>query len=370
MTEERIKDIIGLHENRWRLLENEERPKIGWLSISTPEEIIYAANMIPYRITGETRPNFPKASSKMHRNLCPYVLSSFEEALDGVHKFNSGTIIVNACDARRRLYDVWKHYDNSKFLHILDFPKVYNENSKIYFKNQLLHLIKALEKDFNCKITDDSLKEAISLWNETRMLLNELYDLRKKGIAPITSSQAVNLVKASMMGMRREFNQQLSHLLDDFKNNHSGNQSKKYRVLLCGSYFDHTNIAEIYEGYGADIVCEDTSTGVKYFEGQVDMEGDPVDALASYYLGKSTCARMTDTDKRFNHLWNLVESYNIQSVVYFTFKFCDNNLLDFPYIKKKLNERGIPVFLIEAERSVENIEQIKTRIMAFLESNM
>lgn len=370
MIKEKVKDIISMYENRWYLLENESKPKINWLSICTPEEIIYAANMIPYRITGDTRPNFFRANAYMHRNICPYVLSCFEEALDGVHKFASGTIIVNACDARRRLYDVWKYYDNSKFLHLLDFPKVVNPHTKDYFKNQLKQLINALEKDFHCKITHDSLNEAINLCNETRALLNELYELRRKGIAPVVCSQAISIVKTSMMGLRKEFNHKLSELLEYIKNFQNNDHQKKYRVLLCGSYFDHISIAEIFEAYGADIVCEDVSTGVKYFEGKVALEGDPIDALACYYLEKATCARMTDSEKRFKHLWELVENYNIQSVLYFTLKFCDNNLLDFPFIKKKLNERGIPVLLIEAERSIVNIEQIKTRIIAFLESQM
>jgi len=370
MIEENIRNLISLHENRWKLLESEDKLKVGWLSISTPEEIIYAANMIPYRITGETRPQCPRASSYMHRNLCPYVLSCFEEVLDGVHKFASGTIIVNACDARRRLYDVWNYYDSSKFLHILDFPKEVNSDSKNYFKYQLKNLIRSLEQMFRYKITDDKLKEAIYMFNESRALLTELYRFRRKGIAPISSSQSINIVKASMTGLRKEFNQRLSLLLEDIKKDQHIYQQGKYRVLLSGSYFDHTNIAEIFEANGAEIVCEDVSTGVKYFEGQVDLEGDSLDALATYYLNKATCARMADSGRRFDHLWNLVETYNIQLVVYFNLKFCDNNLLDFPLFKKKLNEKGIPVLFIEAERSVENIEQIKTRVIAFLESQI
>ena len=370
---ELLNDIIRLHENRFQLLKNEESPKINWLSIYTPEEIIYAANIIPYRITGETRPNFQKSGVYMHINLCPYVLSCLEEKLDRLHDFSSGTVIVNACDARRRLYDVLKYYDNftrQRFLHLVDFPKVVNPDTKKYFKKQLQQLIKSLEQHFHCQITGDSLKEAIKLCNETRILLSQLYDLRRKAAAPISSSKAVNLVKASMTGLRKEFNKKLSLLLANIKNNHYTGNQKKYRMLLCGSYFDHMNIAEIFEGNGVDIVCEDVSTGIKYFEGQVAEEGDPIDALADYYLDKATCARMIDSEKRFNHIWNLVQTYEIRSVIYFTLKFCDNNLFDFPFQKKRLNERGIPVFFIEAERAVENIEQLKTRIDAFLESQL
>lgn len=370
MIDHMIEDINLLNQNKFQLLKKIDRKKIGWFSIYAPEEIISAAGMLPYHITGETRHNYPNASTHMHSNLCPYVLSSFEEVLDGVHNFSSGMLFVNACDARRRLYDVWKHFDASKFLFLLDFSKVVNSHAKKYFRQQLQKLVLALENHFHCKITDESLCASIHLWNETRSMLNELYELRRTGKISITGSQAIKIVKASMTGLRDEFNKRLTRLLSAIKDDSDPKPPKKYKILLCGSFFDHMDIAEIIEGYGADIACENINIGIKYFEGEVDTEMDPLSALADYYLEKATCARMTDFDKRFNHLWSLVQLFNIQSVIYFSLKFCDNNLLDFPLIKKKLNEKGVPVFFIEAERSFENIEQIKTRILAFLESQM
>ena len=152
--------------------------------------------------------------------------------------------------------------------------------------------------------------------------------------------------------------------------NDSGGHTAKYRILLTGSYFDHGEIADLVESYGAEIACEDVSTGLKYFEGQVATEGDPIEALASYYLEKASCARMTDCERIFRRLSALIEEYNIQAVIYFTLKFCDNNLFVYPFLKKQLDERGIPVFFIESERIVENKEQVKTRVAAFLESQM
>lgn len=370
MIDQMIEEINFLNQNKYELLENSDRSKIGWLSIYVPEEIIYAANMLPYHITGETRHNFPKASTHMHSNLCPYVLSSFEEVLDGVHNFSSGTLFVNACDARRRLFDVWKHFDFSKFLYLLDFPKVVNAHTKNYFRIQLQKLVDALENHFHCKITDESLSKSIHFWNDTRSMLNELYELRRTGKVSITGSQVIKIVKASMTGLRDEFNRKLSGLLSEIKSNGNPTCSEKYRILLCGCFFDHMDIVEIIENYGADIACENISAGIKYFEGQVNTAIDPLSALADYYLEKATCSRMTDFDKRFNHMWRLAQTYNIQSIIYFSLKFCDNNLLDFPLVKKKFNKKGIPVFFIEAERSFENIEQIKTRIIAFLESQI
>ncbi len=199
-------------------------------------------------------------------------------------------------------------------------------------------------------------------------MLSELYALRKTGNPPITGTQAINIIKAGMSGLKQDFNDNLAALLSETDLSEQNNNADKPRVLICGSYFDHTNITEFIEETGALIACEDISNGVKYFEGQVaDGNGDPVKAIADYYLEKATCAAMFDSEKRFLHMWNLINEYNADCVIYFSLKFCDNNFMDFPYQKKKLNEKGIPVLLIEIERSMHNIEQLKTRIQTFLE---
>jgi bcr-type benzoyl-CoA reductase subunit C len=370
MIHERLHDVMALHEERRARLMAEPRPKVGWMSISTPEEILHAAGAVPYRITGETRPSFPRASTMMHRNLCPYVLSCFEEVLEGDHDFAAGAVLVNACDTRRRLYDVWKHFDRSRFIHMLDLPKVVTPESTRYFTEQLRHFASAVSEALGSRITDDALRESIALYNQTRALLSELYELRRAGLAAIEGAAIITLLKAAMTGLRLEYNQRLAALLDSLEAERGARQDGRLRILLCGSYFDHTPIAEILEANGARVACEDLSIGVKYFEGHVEEEGDPMEALARYYLGKATCARMTDSEKRFTHLWELVERHRIQAVVYFALKFCDNNLLGYSLIRKRLNERGIPVLLIEAERAVDNLEQVKTRAVAFLESQV
>jgi len=367
--EDVLNNVINLHKHRFDLLEKNKRPKIGWLSIYTPGEIIHAAGLLPYRITGETRPNPVKAGGYMHRNICPYVLSCFEEALTGVHDFSSGVIIANACDARRKLYEVWKYFHKTDFVYMLDIPKSVNSHTKDYYKSQLSLLLTVLEQNYGKKITDDSLKEAISLYNETRYLLQQLYELRKQDNFPVTGGQVINIIKAGMTGLNKEFNSKLSDLLDKIHLQKPNNNSEinKPRILICGSYFDHIEIIDMLEQLGAVVVCEDISNGIKYFEGRVDIDKDPVTALADYYLDKATCARMIDSEKRFSHLLNLITEYRVDSVIYFSLKFCDNNLIDFPYQKKRLDENGIPVLFLEIERTTTNISQIKTRMQAFIE---
>lgn len=363
----RVEDIVGIHKDRLNILKKINLPKIGWVSIYTPEEVIYAAGVIPFRITGEESLSDSQAKAAITTNFCPYILSCLEEGIQDVYSFIEGVVIVNTCDARRRLYDAWKSYVNNKYNYLIDFPRIISPISKKYFRRQIELFIRSLEKHLGCEITEDSLMEAIILWNKTRKLLQQLYDFRKEEGFSLRSSHVINIVKASQVGCKKDFNSKLSILLDEMKMQKPICNIRKKRILLCGSYFDQTKMVDFIESLDAVVVCEDLSNGLKYFEGEVSLKEGAISGLANYYLEKAIFARMIDAERRFNHLWRIIESYKIQAVIYFSLKFCDTNLMDFPYQKNRLNERGVPVLFLEGERFMANIGQIKTRIQAFLE---
>src|SRR5574337_2016823 len=77
---------------------------LGYLSIHVPEEIIIAAGKTPFRIFGRGKP-IKLANAYLPKTFDPYVLDSFEGALEGIYHFLEGVIIANTSDAHRRLYD-------------------------------------------------------------------------------------------------------------------------------------------------------------------------------------------------------------------------------------------------------------------------
>lgn len=360
-----------IHENKDKLdiLRQIEHPKMGWFSVYTPEEIIHAADIVPFRITGDLASASAKSRALLFANLCPYILSCMEEGIHGEYDFLDSVVMVNTCDARRRLYDAWRMYLKTSFVYIIDLPKIINPESKKYFQNQILQFKKAIENNFKCKISDKSLKESILLYNKTRSLLNQLFELRKRKNPPIKGSEAMAIVRVSMSGDRKDFNEKLVNLLQKLQPLPEKPIKKTKRILITGSYFDQLSLMRMIERLGAIIVCEDLSNGIKYFEGSVDINKEPIEALAEYYLAKSPCARMADSETRSRNILRLVKDYNVDAVIYFALKFCDSNLIDFPYQRNKLNEDRIPVLLIEGERSLINLSQLKTRIEAFLEIN-
>lgn len=361
------KNINEIYHDRVKVLKQTAAPKVGWFSIYTPEEIISAAGLIPFRITGENLGSTSKAKALMDSNICSYPLSCLEEGVEGFYDFMKGAVIVNECDARRRLYDAWRYYVNTEYVYFIDLPKLIFPHSEKYFRRQISLFRESLQNHFGGKITESSLSEAIEISNETRQLLKKLSVLRAKRNSPVSGPQFINIVKASMLGLGKAFNKELAGLIAQWKEQPEAESIKRVRILLCGSYFDQTRLVEFIEQYGGLVVCEDLSNGVRYFEGSIDREEEPITAIADYYFRKAACARMVDSQKRFQYICKLINEYRVDAVIYFCLKFCDTNLIDFPYQKKKLNEQGIPVLFLESERTLVNFAQLKTRIQAFLE---
>lgn len=366
---ELMDELTGMYHQRFERLGNLTAPPIGWLSVHTPEELLYAAGMAPYRMMGDLASGYPQASAYMHPTMCSYVLSCFEEKLTGVHDPAQGVVLVNTCDAEKRLYDGLRYYGNPGFLQMIDMPRIINPTTKHYFYSQFRKLKASVETHFNCTISDSELKRSIALCNRSRELLQRLAALKSEDPAILPASQLLTLVKLSMAGMKQEFNTGLARLLERLKPSGAGaSRPAGNRVLLCGSFFDHPHLLDFIESHGAAVVCQDISNGLKYYEGTVDSEGEPVKALADYYLEKSSCAGMIDSQRNFKRLRSLIETHQIDSVVYCCLKFCDNHLLVFPEFRKKLGELGIPVLMVETERTIDNDEQLKTRISAFFEN--
>ena len=365
-----IHQMIELDKNKINLLKKETRPKMAWVSISTPEEIIYAAGAIPFRIAGKCQKKLSEATAFLHHNQCSYVLGCLTDGLEELQNLIEGIVIVDDCNPRRRLYDVWAHNLKPKFSYLIELPKSEHQLSRDYLKTQLMEFKQALENYFARPITQDDLAKNIEICNQSRRLLQQLYHSRKASNPWIRSSDVLSIVKASMNGFKKDFNNQLQELLTEAESKKFSGATTQHRVLICGSYFDHNNIVDVIEGYGASVVCEDISNGLKYIEGEIDEAKEPLDAITDYYFERASQINVMNSEGRVVRLKRIIEEYNIQSVIYFSLKFCDSNLMDFPYIRRELLAMGMPVLLIEGEQQMTNIESIKTRIMTFLETQL
>lgn len=289
--------------------------------------------------------------------------------MTGAYDFMDGFVTVDACNARKRLFDVWDRYLDHPFKHCMLLPRYASDPYREFFRAETARFARSIEEHFEREIGEDSLRRAIQESNGQRELLKALYAFRKRKVPGITGREAHVVMKAAMTGLRDEFAATMGPLLASLEDTPQDGP-RRHRVLLCGSYFDHPNIIEAIEKTGALVVCEDNSSGAKYFEGSIDASRPPLQAIADYYFGKVTTACAYDTDSRLARTRELIDEYDVDSVVYFSLKFCDPNLIDYPYVRQSLVEAGTPVLYVEAERHLTNMESIRTRIASFFETKI
>ena len=347
---------------------NPELPKIGWVCTYTPEEVIHAAGFHPFRILEEP-PSTKRADAYLHHNLCPYVRSCLDFGLKAEDQNLKGVVIAHSCDAMRGLYNSWLHYvPSTPFVHFMNVPKDTGPLAVDYFTKEVEKLRKALENYSDRRIEDSALWSSVDLYNESRDLLRKLYELRKTSAFPIKGTAVFRIIKASQKMPKESFNEKLRSFLREVKDQEGKKSREKGpRIMIVGSLLANSQIIEIVEGAGADVVCDDLCSGSRYFEGNVEKKGDALRALSSRYLLKSPCARMKNTEFRLERGMKMLEDYRVDGIIYQTVKFCDNHLYDYPVYQEFFQDADVPLLQIEEDFIGGNPGQIRTRIEAFIE---
>ncbi len=341
------------------------KPVIGWFCSYIPREILLAAGLQPYRIIPAPGRAAALADSYIERNYCPYVRTCLGEALDGRYSFLDGVVFVNSCDPMRRLYDTWRYYVGGDFVHLLDLPRVGTPLAVDYFRECLAKFYDALAERFDAGISVSSLAAAIELANSIRSRLRELYNInREKGT--LSSLQMHQVVAAGNILPPDTYSSLLARLIDEF----AAIGAVPYegpRILITGSIMDNPQVLELVEQCGARVVGDDLCTGTRQFWQPVVPETDPLTALSHHYLGRIPCPRMKDAGERFEHIFSLVDEFNVDGVIFYTLKFCDPHFFDVPPLKNSLSERGIPGLVLEGDFTPGTLGRVRTRIEAFVE---
>jgi len=357
-----------LFNNRYELLRKrkEEGQKIiGWNCTYVPEEILYAAGLLPIRILGRAEET-PIADAYMYSNICSFVRNCLEEAFRHNYGFLDGYVGINACDHMRRLYDVWSAFLPTPFKHIIGVPCKQSESTLDFFTKELILLKRTVEEFFGTKITDTGLKDAIAVYNKTRYLLRKLYELRKQDCPPISGAEIMDVVLAGLVIPKYEYNTMLEAYLKEIKAR-KGSQNGRIRLMITGSELDDPEYIRSIEELGSIVVMDDLCNGTRYFWDLVVEEGDPIEALANRYLTRTPCARMRPQKIRVDHLQGLAKEYRVEGLIHENIKFCGPYGGAFPIIKKGFSEIGIPVLSLQREYMSGGAGQLRTRVQAFFE---
>ena len=342
----------------------------GFFCSYGPEEIITAAGMVPLRVRGTGSTSTELADAYLSSINCSFCRHAFNMGLSGEYDFLEVVLWLNNCDHVRRIYDNWWRKVDTPLAHMMSLPKMTTDTQVEWFKDELINFKEVLEKHLGVTITDDKLREAIKTHNETRQLLRQLYELRKKDNPPITGAETLAVVVASTAMPRAEYNRMLKELLGELKGA-EGIKDYKVRLMLVGSILDDPNYVKVIEDMGGLVVTDSLCFGTRICWGDVNEKAkDPLDALAKYYIqDKPACPRMFDQQpSRSKFIQDMVKEFKVDGVIGLRMVMCDLWTGELFMLDKDLKAAKVPLIRLEREYAVVGAGQLRTRAQAFIES--
>jgi len=343
---------------------------MGYFCSYGPEEIITAAGMVPMRVRATGSRGTELSDAYLSSINCSFCRHAFNMALRGEYDFIDGVIWLNTCDHARRIYDNWWRKVKTPFVRIMSLPKKTGEKQVGWYRDELVNFKEALEKHLGMTITDDRLQEAIKLHNETRRLLRQLYELRKKEKPPITGADALAVVVASTAMPREQFNQMLKELLEDLKEA-EGVKDYRARLMITGGILDDPGYIKVIEEQGGLVVTDMLCFGARVFLNDVaEGDGDPLMALARYYIvDHPSCPRMFgDYPRRAGFVRDMIREFKVDGIIGERLLFCDLWTVEHYQLAKEFKPEGIPYLSLDREYLLAGIGQLRTRVQAFLET--
>jgi len=366
-----LADIAGTVTNRyideWK---GSGKKVLGFMCTHVPEEIICAAGMLPYRLKAPECPETTSADVHMGHVNCTLVRSCLEYIYNGTFEFVDGYVFTNSCDHTRRLYDVLRETTTCPFVYLLSVPhKAGGGSVAPWCRDEFQRFKGDLEKSFGMQVSDESLRDAIEVYNESRRLLSQLYEMRKRERPPLTGAEALSVVLAAGSMPRDRYNELLQRLLEELEDR-EGISDHRARLMMAGSGgCDNPEFLKVIEDAGGLVVTDSLCFGGRYICHPVEFEDDLTMALAKAHLKRPSCANVTDrVAERFDFIKQMATEYDVDGVVFQRIRYCDLWGGQLLYIRDKMKESGIPLLSLEREYRLGGVGQLRTRVQAFLES--
>jgi benzoyl-CoA reductase subunit C len=355
------------YARRWQA-EHEDGKVLGYFCTYVPEELFYAAGVLPVRVLGSHEPQ-DVTEPHIFGMFCPVCRDCLAQGLKGRYEYLDGIALAQCCLHMRQAFTSWRLHIPTEYNYYLYFPaKVQTPRAQPYLVEELKMLKKSIEQWTRREVSAEKLRQAIAVYNRNRELLHKVYEYRKREPPLLTGTEAMLLVASSQLVDKADHNRALEALLAVLETREASEDAKD-RLMILGSENDDLRFLELVESLGAVFVIEDHCTGSRYFWNLVELAAheNALGALAARYLARPACpSKDWEQRLRLEHILALAHEYKVQGAILVQQKFCDPHELDLPAIAQKFQRENIPTLALEFDVTVP-AGQFKVRVEAFLE---
>jgi benzoyl-CoA reductase subunit C len=347
---------------------------VGYFCTYAPEEIFYAFDVLPVRILGSheiqdvTEPH-------LFAMFCPFCRDVLAQGLKGKYDYLDGIMIAQSCIHLRQAYTSWDIHKNPGWSHYLPMPNhVQSPRAVPFLVGEYELLIKKLEDLAGKKITDSDLKRGIGIMNNVRRAMKDIYEFRKQDSPPITGVESMYMTCSQFFTDAREWLPVALEVKEELEIRRLDRDVGK-RLLLVGSENDEIEFIRMVEtlgereSVGATVVVEEHCTTTRYFWDEVsESGGDPLTTIAERYVSRTPCpAKDWPRRTRLDRILELAKDFRVDGAIVIQQKFCDPHETDIPFVRKHLEDNGIPTYFLEFDVTTA-AGPFAIRVEAFLET--
>jgi len=350
---------------------------VGSYCVFVPEEIVRAAGATLVGLCSGADFAVEEVEKLLPRNTCALIKSSFGFKLGRVCPYlESADMIVgeNTCDGKKKSYETLEKLVSN--LYVMDLPQVKSSEGRALLKAEYWRFKEAMEDLTGKAISVEDLKRGIKIANDKRRVISRLSKLRRNDPAPISGLDALLINQVYFYDDPVRFTGAVDKICDELEERVRKNEGAvpkgAPRILMSGCPMAVPNwkLPWIIESAGAVIVGEESCVGERGTRNLAAEDGGTVEQLMEAIVDRYfniDCAVFTPNPDRARHAAEMFRDYKAQGVMHYSLQFCQPYQIESIPLEKLLEDQGLPTLRLETDYSQEDVEQLKTRVEAFLE---
>ena len=372
-TEVLLNEFKECSEHPYRVIsayKQEGKMVIGVLPYFAPVELVVAAGMVPMGIWGSNKKTIAMAKEYCATFYCTIAQLALEMLLDGTLDQLDGIITPTICDTLRPMSQNFRVAMEGKLPCIfLAHPQNRKPAFGLQFTvDQYMHVKSELEKISGNTITDEALRDAIKVMNRSRKARREFVKLAGQHPEAISAVERSAVLRSAWFMEPAVHAEKLEELNAELAKLPASNWKGK-KIVTSGIICDNPKLLQIFDDNNIAIAADDVAQETRAFRVDASEEGDPMMALAQQFADQDYDVLLYDEysnkNRRADFVVQLVKESGAQGLVLFMQQFCDPEEMEYPYLKKALDDAGIPHVKLGVDQQMRDFGQASTAIQAF-----
>jgi benzoyl-CoA reductase/2-hydroxyglutaryl-CoA dehydratase subunit BcrC/BadD/HgdB len=351
---------------------------VGAFCVFVPEELVLAANGVCVGLCAGADFGTEEAERYLPRNTCALIKSFFGFTLQKVCPYLAVCDLVvgeNTCDGKKKAYETFVDLVPRELM-VLDMPNTKSAEGRAVLRQAYLDFAARLEKLSGTKITAAGLRAGIETVNAKRRAMHRLARLRQADPTPISGLDALLANQVFFYDDPERFTASVGKLCDELERRVAAKvgvaPAGTPRIVISGCPMAVPNwkLPAIVESAGAVIVGEESCIGERGTQNLARATGDTVEALIEGLVDRYftiDCAVFTPNPTRAAHALQIAKDARADGVIHYALQFCSPYQMEAPALERAVEAGGLPVLRLDTDYSTEDVEQLRTRVEAFVE---